>query len=209
MRIAALVLAAGGSSRLGEPKQLLVDLNGETLVHRTVRNAIDAGASPVIVVIGAHAAQVAKSVQDFIESEHDVFTIENTAWKNGLSLSIQLGVQALKSMNGDVSGAMLLTCDMPSVSVSHLHALGTAFDLGAVRVASSYGSTRGIPAIISRAEFAELLNLSGDRGAKALLAQDSTEIVELVGGTFDLDTPADVAKWRAQQATDKQVARRD
>ncbi|MEP6779259.1 MAG: nucleotidyltransferase family protein [Gemmatimonadaceae bacterium] len=204
-RIGAVVLAAGGSSRLGEPKQLLTYANGETLVHRSVRDAIDAGATPVIVVVGAHAAPVRQSVQDFIESSYDVTVIENVDWNNGLSSSIECGVNALMGMNAGVTGVLLLTCDMPSVSLSHLQKLRDAFNAIAVRVASAYGNTRGIPAIIAEEEFAQLTKLSGDKGAKSLFEQSGTVVVELIGGAFDLDTRHDVAKWRAQEAMNTQL----
>ena len=202
-KISAVVLAAGGSSRLGEAKQLLIYANGETLVRRSVRDALDVGAAPVIVVVGAYAPQVTESLRDSVESNHDVIAVENVDWRNGLSSSIQCGVNALMGMNAGVNGVLLLTCDMPSVGLSHLQKLRDAFNAGAVRVASMYGNTRGIPAIIPDEEFAELKKLSGDKGAKALLEHSGTAVIELIGGAFDLDTQGDVAKWRAQESAEQ------
>lgn len=189
MRVGAVILAAGASSRLGEPKQLLRDQNGESLVHRIARDAIAAGASPVVVVVGAVVDEI-KSVLDDL----DVIVAQNTDWATGLSSSIRGGVASVAEH--DVDAVLLLTCDMPSVGVTHLESMNAALSTGATRVASSYGDTRGVPAIIRCFEFSELRQLTGDRGAKSLLLQPDTVTVPLAGGTFDLDTPADVSAWR-------------
>lgn len=191
MKVGAVVLAAGASSRLGEPKQLLRDQSGESLVHRIARDAIAAGATPVIVVVGAVVDEIKTLLDDL-----DVFVAHNADWATGLSSSIRAGVAA--AAEHDVDAVLLLTCDMPSVGVAHLETMNAELSNGAMRVASSYGDTLGVPAIVRRAEFSELLQLSGDRGAKSLLMQGGTVTVQLAGGTFDLDTPADVAAWRAR-----------
>lgn len=189
MRVGAVILAAGASARLGEPKQLLRDQSGESLVHRIARDAIAAGASPVVVVVGAVVDEI-KSVLDDL----DVIVAQNTDWATGLSSSIRVGVASVAEH--DVDAVLLLTCDMPSVGVTHLESMNAALSTGATRVASSYGDTRGVPAIIRCFEFSELRQLTGDRGAKSLLLQADTVTVPLAGGTSDLDTPADVSAWR-------------
>ncbi len=198
MKIAALVLAAGGSSRLGEPKQLLRDESGETLVHRAARDAVETGLSPVVVVVGALATVVRAAVEAPALDAGCVHVVENSDWATGLSSSIRCGVQAVVELHATVDALMILTCDMPSVGVNHMCALVTAFSAGASRVASHYGETLGIPAIIPRAEFGTLMLLDGDKGAKQLLMQPDTQTVALAGGTFDLDTPEDVIRWQSQ-----------
>lgn len=192
MNVAAVVLAAGASSRLGEPKQLLRDHNDEALVHKVAREALAAGAQPVIVVVGAAKDEVRDVLSDL-----QVTTVVNIHWSEGLASSIRAGVR--EAANADA--LLLLTCDMPSVGIPHLTMMMESLHAGAVRVASSYDYTRGIPAIIRREEFAALEALSGDRGAKALLMQKDTALVSLANGSFDLDTRENVAAWRAAGST--------
>lgn len=204
MNITAIVLAAGGSSRLGEPKQLLRDARGETLVHRAAREARDAGVDNVFVVVGSSARDVRAAVASL-----DVTIIENDAWQSGLASSIVCGARAASARAHDsvdaqrhargpaVPALLYLTCDMPTVGAEHLRALMAASVNGTQRVASDYGATRGIPAVFPPSDVAALVALTGDRGAKALLMQPDTILVALDGGTFDLDTPEDVARWRA------------
>ena len=201
MRIAAVVLAAGASSRLGEPKQLLTDERGETLVHRATREAVEAELSPVMVVVGALASLVGVAVEDLVIAAGSVHVVENKAWETGLSSSIRCGVQAVLEFDDSINALLIVTCDMPSVGTEHLRTLRRVFADSGTRVASGYGGTVGIPAIIPRAEFEVLMLLDGDRGAKQLLIQHDTTTVSLEGGSLDLDTPDDVARWRAQDAT--------
>lgn len=188
MTIGAIVLAAGASTRLGEPKQLLRDHSGEALVHKVAREALAAGAHPIIVVIGAVKIELQAALSDL-----PVSTVVNTNWSEGLASSIRAGVREATL----VDALLMLTCDMPSVGIPHLTAMLKAAAEGAARVASTYDYTRGIPAIIRREEFAQLEALTGDRGAKALLMQKNTALVPLANGAFDLDTRENVAVWRA------------
>lgn len=228
MRIGALLLAAGESSRLGIPKQLLRDTTGRPLVASVVHALHAAGCDPIVVVLGAHADGVAHAL---IHDAPNVHLVPNRAWAEGMGSSIRAGIAAMSThtMMRDVDAVLISACDMPSADRAHFVALRDAAaaamtPTGAlVRVASEYSArvdvadpspggaddrarvTRGIPAIVPRADWPALLSLSGDRGAKGLLRGDDTLTVRLAHGSFDLDTPADVAAWRAS-ASDQRVA---
>ena len=114
---AAVVLAAGGSTRLGRPKQLLTR-DGETLVHRAARLALESGAARVLVVVGAHADEVRAAVAAL-----PVECLANPAWSSGMASSLRLAAEALASHDG---ATLLLVCDQPALEVAHLHALREA-----------------------------------------------------------------------------------
>lgn len=211
MSIAGVVLAAGASTRLGSPKQLVVDANGESLVHRAARQLVDAGCTPVLVVVGAASEEVVHALGDL-----RIALVANDEWKEGVASSIRSAVAAARAhdhTNKETAAALgseleiaidallLTTCDMPTVGVQHLQALCAAYNGGAKRVASRYvttdgAATVGIPAIVGAREWAVLEALRGDRGAKRLFYEDGTVTVDLVGGNFDIDGPADVQALR-------------
>lgn len=175
---AAVVLAAGASSRLGEPKQL-VTLAGETLLERAIRTAREADCSPVVVVLGAAAERIAEQCD-----LSDAVVVVNELWSEGMGSSVRLGVAAVQGADGVV----LMTCDQPAVTAAHLRALMAS---GGV-VGSAYAGRVGVPAYFPAAEFAGLLALRGDRGARELLR--GMAAVDLPGGEVDVDTVEDLAR---------------
>ena len=178
---AAVVLAAGASTRLGEPKQL-VEIGGETLLERAVRTAREAGCAPVVVVLGASFAEVLA-----YSKLGDAIPVINDEWQEGMATSIVRGVRALGIVAKGTDGVVLMTCDQPAVTAEHLRALVAA---GGV-TASAYAGRRGVPAYLPAASFAGLMKLRGDAGARELLRD--APAVELVGGELDVDTAADRA----------------
>jgi molybdenum cofactor cytidylyltransferase len=188
------VLAAGGSSRLGRPKQLLV-LDGEPLVRRAARAAIEAGLAPVVVVVGAHEAEVRAALAGL-----PVEIAPNAAWERGMAGSVRIGVARLAAEGA--GAAALLVCDQPGVTAAHLRALDDALRTsGAPIAASAYAGAHGVPAVFAASLFEELSGLAGDRGARAVIARDPSRVVAvaLAGGELDVDEPGDWDRLRASR----------
>jgi molybdenum cofactor cytidylyltransferase len=191
MRVPAIILAAGASRRLGRPKQL-VRVGDETLLGRTIRVVKDAGADPVLVVLGAHRDRIVGGVD--LTGVHTVF---NPDWEEGIASSIRAGIVALQQELPDAMAVLLLVCDQPRLTAEHLRGLAAAFDEGAepAIVASAYAGIAGIPAIFPADEFAALLDMRGDEGARRLMRNPRCPLVTVSfdGGEMDVDTPADLA----------------
>lgn len=181
MKVAAVVLAAGASRRLGVLKQL-VRLDGETLVERALHVCREAECDPLVVVLGASADVVRKEC-----SFDDAIVVVNEEWAEGMGASVRAGVAALAD---DMDGCIVMTCDMPAVTAQHLRELVREGEV----TASSYAKRRGVPAYFPRAMFAQLRKLTGDAGARDLLKQ--AQAVELEGGELDIDTAADLRRAR-------------
>ena len=192
MSVAAIIVAAGSSSRLGQPKQLVV-VDGETLLQRAIRCVQEAGASPVFVVLGAHRELIGNSI-DFGEAK----IVANEDWEEGLASSIRVGVKAVQAEAPTAEGLLLMTCDQPRVTAEHLHRLiqMSYAQSAPTAIASTYAGIRGIPAIFPRQAIRDLLALRGDKGARALLAQPPWPVicVALEGGEVDIDRPEDLAQ---------------
>ena len=192
MPLAAIILAAGGSRRLGRPKQLL-EYQGETLLNRAIRSAYEAGASPVIPILGSDYGTIRASVQD-----HRSILVDNQRWRQGMASSIQEGMRALRLCAPDAAGVLLMACDQPRLTTELLRALMAAFHASDEKaiVASAYAVAHGIPAVFPREKFAELRALVGDKGARSIIdqAQGSVVEVEFAGGDVDIDSPDDLAQ---------------
>jgi len=196
--VAAVILAAGGSTRFGAPKQLL-PWQGRPLVAHVADMAWMAGLSPVIVVVGAEAEQVTPAL-----AGRDVCVLRNYRWQEGMSTSLGLGVAALPS---SVEAAVFLPVDQPLVDARFLRSLMTYWqqhDAGIVVPVGREGR-RGTPVLFARRFFAELAQLSGDTGGRALFAQHKDDLVTMPVADPDLltdvDTPAAYEALLARQAT--------
>ena len=177
MSVAAVILAAGASRRLGEPKQL-IRLGGETLLERTVRVCREAGCAPVVIVLGAFADEVRRR-----SALADAVVVMNDVWTEGMGSSVRVGVEELSP---DVDGCVIVTCDQPAITAEHLLALMKSGEV----TASAYSGRHGVPAYFPRAVFGDLLMLRGDAGARELLKDAGA--LELAGGELDVDTEADL-----------------
>ena len=189
--VAAIVLAAGASRRLGQPKQLLM-LDGETLLARSVRLAREAGAAPVLVVVGAQAALIGAGTP-----VDRATVVLNDEWEQGIASSIHAGV---KGLDASARGVLILACDQPRLSAVHVRGLIETFaaQSQATIVASAYAGVRGIPAVFPREAFPDLLALRGDKGARSLLMRPPCPLITLPfeGGEVDIDLPGDLTQLR-------------
>jgi molybdenum cofactor cytidylyltransferase len=183
-----LVLAAGASRRLGQPKQL-VKLGGRSALHITVSNAVAVAGHAVTVVLGAHARELSHLFQHSPVS----WTI-NREWQQGMGSSIRVGIAALPPA---CEAVMILLGDQVAVSADDLRRLIAAWK-GAegVIAASQYDQTIGVPAIFPSFCFNELGVLQGDQGARAVLERHRDRIVKvpMASAAVDLDTPEQLAE---------------
>jgi molybdenum cofactor cytidylyltransferase len=185
--IAALILAAGSSSRMGEPKQML-RFGSSTLLRHIVEEALASDAASTLVVIGAEADAIRREV------DQRVAIVENARWSEGIGTSISAGVEAAN----DFDAVVILTCDQPHVSAATINCLIAEHESGGKpMVACAYGNTLGVPALFARELFAKLRRLPADEGAKRLLFQDRECVgtIEFGEGAVDLDTAMDYARF--------------
>jgi molybdenum cofactor cytidylyltransferase len=190
--VAAIVLAAGASSRLGRMKQLLL-FGGKPLVRHVVDAAAAAACSPVVVVVGAEAGSVREAL-----AGSQALAVENPEWREGIASSLRRGINALP---GQVDAAIVLLCDQPAVSPALLQSLvATQRYTGQAIVACRWDHAIGPPALFLRERFPALLALSGDVGARSILrgAGDGATLVDFPDGHFDVDTPADWERWQVR-----------
>jgi len=191
-RIGAVVLAAGNSTRLGYPKQL-IEHEGNSLVRRAALAALDAGADPVIVVVGASSDAVAAAVNDL----NDVTVVLNPKWESGLASSLNAGLKTILAMN--VEAALILAADQPLIDATVIQQLMDAFDHEHRIVASAYDDIVGVPAIFGVEHFGSLMDLKGDEGAGRWLRARLDEVTQITVhiASIDIDTPADAERLAA------------
>jgi CTP:molybdopterin cytidylyltransferase MocA len=189
-RVGAVVLAAGASTRLGRPKQLVL-YRGEPLVRRAAAAALAVGADPVLVVLGAHALAVAPALDDL----PGLRLMTHEGWAQGLASSLATGIRALGEL-ASRDGVLVTLCDQPLVDGPALRALLAAFDGPRSIVAAEYDGTVGVPAVVGRDHLGELLQLSGDAGAGRWLRArlDTVTRVPLPDAAFDVDTLEDMTR---------------
>lgn len=199
---AALVLAAGSSSRLGQPKQLL-PYEGETLLHRAVRTAAAAGCSPIVVVTGALDNVLRGAVADL-----PCRVVHNPDWASGMGSSVRAGLapllpgpDAAGSAPAGLAAVLLMLCDQPLLTAEHLSRLiSVQRQTGRAAVATTYAGIVGVPAIFGPALFERLRSLDGAGGAQRLLRSLPTADVDTLdfpAAALDVDTPAQYAQLLA------------
>jgi CTP:molybdopterin cytidylyltransferase MocA len=185
VKTVAAILAAGASSRLGRPKQLL-PFRGMTLVRAIARELCSTSCDRVVVVLGAHSGNVAPALADL-----PVALAPNVLWSEGVASSIRCAVGwALRER---CDALVLVACDQPRLTADHVEELVAVHRETRRPVASRYDGVVGIPVVFGASEFPALVALRGDTGARHVLAA-ATPAVDWPDGAFDLDTPHDVAR---------------
>ncbi|MFA6958666.1 MAG: NTP transferase domain-containing protein [Thermoanaerobaculia bacterium] len=185
------ILAAGGSTRMGEAKQLL-DVGGESMLRRAVSGAIAARAGEVIVVAGAHAEAIANDLAGL-----DVRVVVNRDWQSGIASSVVAAVGAAEESGAH---AIVITlADQPFVGQAHIRRLASTIRASEARiVASAYPEGGGVPAAFDRELFAELKSLRGDTGARDLIRRLPAMTLEIpIERTADVDTREEYERLRA------------
>ena len=190
-KVAAIILAAGQSRRMGGPNKLLARFDGETLIHRVAEAALSSHANPVFVVTGHRATEIAEALAGL-----DIRLVHNPDYADGLATSLKAGVMALPD---DAAGALVILADMPGVTSTILNRLIDAFHerRGLAIVLPTMEGKRGNPVLWSREFLPELLSVTGDTGARHILARhgEAVERVEIgAAAGLDVDTPAALAE---------------
>jgi molybdenum cofactor cytidylyltransferase len=192
--IAAIVLAAGRSTRMGTANKLTADIGGEPMVRHAVKAALASAAQPVLVVTGHEAGNVRAALTGL-----EVSLLHNPDFAAGLSSSLKAGIAAVPDT---AEGTLVLLGDMPQITAAHLDRLIAAFaaEGGAGIIAPTHAGKRGNPLLWPRVYFREMLQLEGDAGAKRLLAAHASRVREVDLGTdaifADVDTPEALAQVR-------------
>ncbi|MBT8282187.1 MAG: nucleotidyltransferase family protein [Muriicola sp.] len=188
MKIATIILAAGSSSRMGKPKQLL-PWGNTTLLGHSIQQAKNSSADEVLVVLGAQADLIKKKVDPFNPE-----VIINKDWQKGLGGSIGTGVSHLLSQEQQPDAILIMLADQPLITSAYLDEIITHYHKGSGDIiCTEYGSKSGVPAIFDKKYFSDLQNLEGDNGAGKLIAKHHKTSLSLNAGykVKDLDTPED------------------
>jgi molybdenum cofactor cytidylyltransferase len=185
---AAMILAAGGGSRMRSIKQLL-PYGGGTLLTHAIQQAQLADFDRIIVVIGAHAAEVRSALRDL-----PVEVAENEDWETGMGSSIFAGLQQLETAGPKTSLLAILLADQPHITAEHLRRMRRAAASAQTPVtAASYNGVLGVPAFFRPEVFPLLASLGGDAGARSLFRGGEVEVTPfpLPEAAVDVDTPED------------------
>lgn len=188
-----VLLAAGEASRFGSLKQLAM-IDGEPMVRRAARQALDCGV-PVLAVLGAGAERVAPVLADL-----PLQTVVHDGWRYGLGSSLAAGVRAVQQAHPHVSGALVMLADQPRLGTALLmHLLALHVQAPTRIIATAQAGRAGPPAVFPCADFAALAELSGQQGAREYLQREAARVVKAepavhAADLVDVDTPEDLAR---------------
>jgi molybdenum cofactor cytidylyltransferase len=209
----AVILAAGGSTRMGQPKQLL-PFQGQPLLRHIASRVLESACRPVIVVLGRDADACRDALAGL-----PVICVDNPDWPTGMASSVRAGLAAIDETAAPALGAhgssaasavapspspspscalVLLTCDQPFIRAAFLDRLiQRQAETGRAMVAASHDGLPGVPALFTRTLFPRLRGLTGDQGARVLLREPGADVTleSEPDVAIDLDTPADYAPF--------------
>jgi molybdenum cofactor cytidylyltransferase len=189
--IAIIILAAGASTRMGEPKQLL-PYQGRSLLSHTIESAITSVCHPLILVLGANAENIRSQI-----SEPTIKIVENSDWYLGMSSSIRCGIVSLLNNSQTIDAVVITVCDQPFLSAEIINDLVAAYNSTRKPIiACQYADTLGVPVLFNHIFFSELASLSEDVGAKKIIKTHHQDVFSIPFplGIIDIDTPQDYQK---------------
>lgn len=187
-----ILLAAGSSSRMGQSKQLL-EIQGAPLLLNSTKTALACGPKHVIVILGANEQAHKEVIQDL-----PVSIVSNHYWKSGMGGSIKSGLNFLIRKSADTEAVILMVCDQPALTVTHLaNLIQKHKETKSPIIASAYSGTMGVPALFARSFFSNLLMLRDEDGAKKIIQQfqERVKTVDFPEGLYDLDTTEDYQNY--------------
>ena len=192
--IAALIMAAGSSSRMGTPKQLLPFKN-TTLIENVMSNVLQLRPFKSIVVLGAISEKITPKIETY-----PVEIIHNLNWGKGLGNSIAFGVNYIKN-NYQTDGVLIVLADQPLIHGSYLKRIIAAFEPNRQQIiATKYPSGKlGVPVLFDKCYLEELSTIDGDKGAKLILEKYKNSVIttQININVFDVDTEEDYKKLKS------------
>lgn len=193
-KIGALLLAAGASARMKQPKQLLI-YEGKTLLRRAAETVAALECAAAIVVLGALSDAMRAEIADL---PLEICVNEN--WQDGLSSSLKAGLEKLFDDAPEIDAFLVMLADQPFVETKHLQHLIDRFDeSNAEIVAARYREVNGVPAVFSKNLAGDFAEITGDKGAKTIIEKyrESLQTIDLPEAASDIDTPEDFLKMKA------------
>ena len=183
-----VILAAGASTRLGKPKQLL-QYRGKTLLAHAIDEAVNSNADAVVVILGKDANLFKKEIDERL-----VRVVINSTWAEGMASSVRLGLDTLLNDKPYIDAVIFMVCDQPYISSSILNELIVTQQKSTKQIVTSdYGDSIGPPALFHKKYFKELMKLSGDAGARKIIQQNMNDVATILfsEGKIDIDTKDD------------------
>ena len=186
-----IILAAGSSSRMGQPKQLL-ELEGQNLLQRTIQTSQKVKNTEIVLVLGANKDKILSEISNI-----NISIAFNEEWETGMASSIRKGLQKILEINSSLKAVIILLCDQPFLSSDLINQLiETHIEYPHKMIASEYNQSLGVPVLFPKNYFSELLTLQGQAGAKKIIQKNQKEVIAVPfpKGNIDIDTPEDYEK---------------